>query len=142
MNIPSSGSMRVLRVFPRRTKGTPTDDLAVVGPPGLFLSDVDEVHVSVTFTWDIEEGHRLRDVWDRFYPGRVKIGGPALGSHGDEFVPGRYLRAGYTITSRGCPNRCPWCLVPGREGRLRELNPIAPGHIDSCVITTSTVTGD
>ncbi len=122
--------MRILRVFPRRTKATPTDELAFVGEPGLFLPEnIDEVHVSVMFTWDIAEGERLKRAWEHHYPGRVQIGGPALGDRGDGFVPGRYLKPGYTITSRGCPNRCKFCLVPQREGVIRELDPIPEGHI-------------
>lgn len=122
--------MRILRVFPRRTKATPTDDLAFVGEPPLptILPEADEVHVSVTFTWDRVEGERLRRAWEHHYPGRVRIGGPALGDPGEEFVPGRYLRPGYTITSRGCPNHCPFCVVPAREGPIRELRPIAIGN--------------
>ena len=115
---------RIIRVFPRRTKATPTDALAFVGEPGLFRPEADEVHISVTFTWDKGEGLRLARSWGRFYP--VLIGGPAFGESGDEFEPGVFLREGYTITSRGCPNRCPWCLVPEREGPIREL-PIKPG---------------
>jgi hypothetical protein len=58
----------------------------------------------------------------------VSIGGPAYDQPGGEFVPGRYLKPGYTITSRGCPNHCWFCAVPKREGGLREL-PIADGWI-------------
>ena len=44
-------------------------------------------------------------------------------------MPGMYLKKGYVITSRGCPNRCWFCSVPRREGgRLREL-PITEGNI-------------
>jgi len=45
---------RILRVFPRRTKATPTDALARVGypPTPACRIDADEVHISVTFTWD------------------------------------------------------------------------------------------
>lgn len=123
--------MNILRVFPRRTKATPTDALAFVGEPPLppFLPEAEEVHVSVTFTWDVEEGYRLQQAWEQCYPGRVRIGGPAFGDRGGDFVPGMYLREGYTITSRGCPNRCSYCLVPGREGEVRELYPISGGHI-------------
>lgn len=39
--------MRLIRVFPRRTKATPDDDLAYTGPPD-FFAEADEVHVSVT----------------------------------------------------------------------------------------------
>jgi len=120
---------KIIRVFPRRTKATPDDDLAFTGNPSLFRpepSTVDEVHVSVVFTWDIPEGERLAKSWARDYP-VVKIGGPAMGSPAEKFVPGRYLRHGHVITSRGCPNRCNECLVPEREGRLRTL-PITDGY--------------
>lgn len=114
-----------IRVFPRRTKATPTDDMAFVGEPGLFRPEADEVHVSVTFTWDLPEAERLVRSWGRFYP-VVKLGGPACDARGDNFTSGQYLAPGYTITSRGCPNHCSWCLVPRREGGIREL-PIAEG---------------
>lgn len=57
--------------------------------------------------------------WSGF--GNVTIGGPAIGTRGDAFVPGMYLKNGYVITSRGCPNNCWFCSVPKREGQLREL---------------------
>jgi len=118
--------VRIARVFPRRTKASPDDDLAFFGPPGLFPPDVDEVHVSVTFTWDIQEAERLAQEWERVAP--VKIGGPALGDPGGDFVPGKYLRRGYVITSRGCPGRCSVCLAWRREGGIREVN-IADGWV-------------
>jgi len=116
---------RIARVFPRRTKATPVDNLAFVGLPGFFPPEVDEVHVSVTFTWDIPLAEYLAEAWAKVAP--VAIGGPALGERGGDFVPGRFLRRGYVITSRGCPNRCWFCSVPRREGDVREL-PITEGH--------------
>jgi hypothetical protein len=117
--------MSLLRVFPRRTTATPTDDHAFIGNPPMFWPDADEVHVSVTFTWDKAEGERLAEAWTATgLP--VKLGGPAYDEPGGEFLPGRYLKPGYTITSRGCPNHCWFCAVPGREGGLRELS-IMPG---------------
>jgi hypothetical protein len=65
-----------------------------------------------------------RDVTDK----PVKIGGPALSSPCDDFVAGRYIKQGVTFTTRGCNNNCPWCFVPKREGKLREM-PIVPGNI-------------
>ena len=47
---------------------------------------------------------------------------------GGEFTPGLFLREGYTITSRGCPNRCWFCSVWKRNSELREL-PIKDGWI-------------
>ncbi len=119
---------RVVRVFPRRTSATPTDsDVRVNEPPGLWDRGAwDAAHVSVAFTWDLPRAERLAHRW-RLVCDDVRIGGPACGDAGAEFVPGRYLRHGLTITSRGCPNRCAYCAVPGREGGLREL-PIATGH--------------
>jgi hypothetical protein len=122
----------ILRVFPRRTSYTPTDEMAFVGNPPLFphYAGITEIHVSVTFSWDVAEAERLAQAWQAQYPAaRVQVGGPAMGDAGGEFVPGRYVREGVTFTSRGCPRRCPWCLVPEREGELRLLDPIAPGWV-------------
>jgi hypothetical protein len=117
---------RIIRVFPRRTKATPTDDMVRVGPPDLFDA-ADEVHISVTFSWDRSRAEELAREWRRV-TSRVEVGGPAFGAPGGEFVPGRYLRTGYVVTSRGCPNDCWFCSVWRREGQaIREL-PITDGH--------------
>ena len=111
----------MIRVFPRQTKWTPTDDLAFVGYPGLIRPEKQPVRVSVAFTWDIPEGMRLRQAWADYYDD-VLIGGPAFGDPGAEFEPGRFIKAGVTITSRGCVRQCEHCFVPGREGKIRELD--------------------
>ncbi len=112
--------MRIIRVFPRKTSATPDDDLVRIGTePGLF-DEADEVHVSVTFTWDLPFAERLVKAWAYVAP--VRIGGPATGEAGGEFVPGRYVKQGYVLTSRGCPNSCWFCSVPKREGAIRELS--------------------
>lgn len=117
--------MKILRVFPRRTNATPDDELVRVGSPSLFKQDCDEVHISVTFTWDLLDADRLRDEYEaQGY--MVKVGGPATGMRGEDFTPGMYLKPGYVITSRGCPNRCWFCSVWKREGTIREL-PITEG---------------
>ena len=117
--------MKILRVFPKRTTQTPID--GVVGFPGLWREDADEVHISTVFTWDIPTAERLRKSWADYYP-VVKVGGPAYGDPGGEFTPGMYVKAGIVFTSRGCPNRCDFCLVPEREGCIRELE-VKDGHI-------------
>jgi len=109
--------MKMIRVFPRRTKWTPTDDLAFVGDPPLWEVPDLQVSVSVTFTWDLPEAARLQRAWKAkmmHQRSRVSIayGGPALGDPGGEFVPGRFVKEGVTVTSRGCSKNCPWCLVP------------------------------
>lgn len=115
---------RILRVFPRRTAATPDDDLVRIGFPDLFPPECDEIHVSVTFTYDLPKAERMAEAWRHIAP--TKIGGPALDDPGGEFVPGRHLKRGYTITSRGCPNMCWFCMAAAREGAIREL-PIRDG---------------
>lgn len=119
----------MIRVFPARNNWTPTDGMAFVGDPPLFKPPDPEtpVSVSVTFTWHRREGERLADSWARFYR-NVRLGGPAFGDPGGQFTPGLFLKFGCTITSRGCPKSCPWCHVPEREGKIRELR-IQPGWI-------------
>jgi hypothetical protein len=100
--------MRLIRVFPRKTKASPVDDLAYFGPPD-FWAEADEVHISVAFTQDKLRAEQLADQWRHVAP--VKIGGVAYGDASLEFIPGRYIKPGYTITSRGCPRRCWFCGV-------------------------------
>jgi hypothetical protein len=122
-----SATSELIRVFPFRTSFTPDDDLAFVGPPPLFrpLDRKIPVHVSVTFTWHITEAERVAASWRDHYD-NVSISGPAYGDYGDAFTPGRYLKMGCTITSRGCTKHCGWC--PERNRPLVEL-PIKPGWI-------------
>ena len=113
--------MKILRVFPSKTTCTPRGPMVRLGfplpgdPP-----DCDEVHISVTFTWDKIKASILYDAWSAVHP-CVKIGGPAYDDRGGEFTPGLYMAKGNVITHRGCPNNCWFCSVPKREGGLREL---------------------
>lgn len=111
----------MIRVFPRKTKWTPNDDLAFVGDPGLFRPEEQSVKISATFTWDKEEAIRLGKAWSQYYRD-VEVGGPAFNNAGAyEFIPRRFIKEGVTFTSRGCNRDCPWCFVPKREGEIREL---------------------
>ena len=114
---------RIIRVFPRKTKASPDDALAYFGPPDLF-AEADEVHVSVTFTQDKALAEVLAEAWRWVAP--VKVGGVAYGDASLEFIPGRYIKPGYTITSRGCPRRCWFCGVWKKWPQAHEL-PIQPG---------------
>jgi hypothetical protein len=118
--------VKLIRVFPRRTKATPNDPLAYVGPPDLYAehAEADAVHISVTFTYDKPLAEQLAEQWQRIAP--VTVGGVAYGDRGDDFVPGRYIKHGYTFTSRGCPRRCWFCSVWKRDPEPRLL-PIQDG---------------
>jgi hypothetical protein len=115
-----TGPKRLVRVFPRKTKASPDDDLAFFGPPDMFI-EADEVHIDVTFTYDIPRAEQLAADWKHVAP--VKIDGVAYENPGLEFVPGRYIKHGYTFTSRGCPRRCWFCSVWKRDPvpRLLEI---------------------
>lgn len=114
---------RLIRVFPRKTKATPDDELARFGPPDL-LDEADEVHISVTFTYDKPRAETLAEQWRHVAP--VKVGGVAYGDRGDDFIPGRYIKPGYIFTSRGCPRRCWFCSVWKRDPVVRTL-PVVDG---------------
>lgn len=125
---------KIIRVFPRRTKATPTDDLVRIGCGPSLFDQADEIHISVTFTWDLSFAERLYQAWRGV--AEVKIGGPATGDIGDDFIPGKYVRHGYTITSRGCGNGCWFCVERSRP--VVEL-PITEGYnvLDSNLLATS-----
>ena len=121
--------MRIIRVFPRRTSFTPDDDMVFIGePPGLLIPPHDEVHISCVFSWDREYCEQLKFQWEAWTDKPVLLGGPAYDSPADEFIPGMFLKSNIIMTSRGCNNNCPWCCVPRREGKIREL-PIFEGNI-------------
>lgn len=118
---------RIIRVFPTKTKATPTDDMVRIRTTPSLFDQADEVHISVAFTWDLKWADWAEKQWRAVAP--VRIGGPAFNEKGGNFVPGMYMKHGYVITSRGCHNRCWFCAVPKREGfQLREL-PITDGWI-------------
>jgi hypothetical protein len=110
--------MKLARVFPRKTKASPDDAMAFFGPPP-FDVEADEVHVDVTFTYDKQYGEELAKQWERVAP--VKISGIAYGDLTLEFIPGRYIKPGYTFASRGCPRRCWFC---GVWKRIPQATPI------------------
>lgn len=120
---------RIARVFPRITNATPKDEYTFFTeePPLMIIPEVDEVHVSVAFTYDKPKAEDMAENW-RKVGVPVKIGGPAYGDPGGEFIPGMYMKKGFATTSRGCNNKCWFCDVWRREGTLRELN-INDGYI-------------
>lgn len=132
------GMKRIIRVFIDKTSCTPDDDMVRINSgPGLF-DEADEIHISAVFTWQLPRAEALERQWSRA-GFSTKIGGPATGERGGDFVPGMYLKRGRVITSRGCPNRCWFCSVWRREGgSIREL-PITEGNnlLDDNILATS-----
>lgn len=128
----------IARVFPRRTEATPTDMHAFVGSPDLFVpKDIREVQISCSFVEDKPVAECLALDWRSIAP--VKIGGPAYDDPGDDFVPGKFIKKGYVITSRGCPNSCWFCHAWKREGQVVRELPITEGWnlLDSNLLACS-----
>uniref|UniRef100_A0A6M3JZH5 Putative radical SAM superfamily protein n=1 Tax=viral metagenome TaxID=1070528 RepID=A0A6M3JZH5_9ZZZZ len=119
--------MKIARVFPTKTNMIPVDQDAYTTPPLLNTPFYDEVHISCQFTWDIQKAKDLAVQWRKF--GKVvKLGGVALEGESDQpFIPGMYLRKGITITTRGCPNNCGFCMV--RKGGMIEFDDFPEGNI-------------
>ena len=123
--------MKILRVFVRRTSQTPIDDYVRIGSPDLFIpKDIQQIRISVLFTWDKQQAIELKKDYAARFPNiPLKIGGPAFCSAVGEFKAGRYTKSGITILSRGCNFNCPWCLVSKIEGEFWELYGLEPGNI-------------
>lgn len=89
----------IARVFPRKTNASPMDGMAFFREPTIEnISDcieagVTEVHISVTFTWDINRAEELYYAW-QILGVPVEVGGPAFDDRMGDFNPGLYLRDG------------------------------------------------
>lgn len=113
-----------LFVVPRRTNQTPAS--AWTKGPEDWMPKIKNVDISVVFTKDLKKARNLYKVWVE-YGANTIMGGPAFDDPcTTDFIPGKYVQHGVVHTSRGCPNKCPWCDVPGREGPIRTL-PITIG---------------
>ena len=112
-------------VFDRRCPPTPLD-----------LAGFDRVLLSVIFSWDLPWMAQVAH-WGTGLGKAVEIGGPAAECNAawvereTEVIPwrGRHPCDGVqlekprmTWTSRGCPNKCPFCSVWQLEGDLVELD--------------------
>jgi hypothetical protein len=119
---------------------SPTDQLAFFGLPTVetMAMDIDEVHISVTFSWDLEKADELYEAW-QILGVPVSVGGPAFDDRMGDFAPGMYVKQGAVFTSRGCSKDCWFCSVPRcSHGVIREL-PIYDGYniCDDNILGTS-----
>jgi len=125
--------MKIARVFCSKTSYCPTDEHSYFDVPDMFTpKDYDEVYISCTFTWDKQKILFLQKAWKenakKVFIGGPAFDGPPFGYSGKPFIPGMFVKKGVIFTSRGCPNKCKFCFVPWREGKLQEM-PIKEGNI-------------
>ncbi len=105
------------------------------------------LYLSVPFTWLLPTARRMAEE----HGGPVYAGGPAV-----DLMPGELADIAVldepcpvpplamqnplaTFTTRGCPNRCPFCAVPRVEGEFRELPdwPVRPVVCDNNLLASS-----
>lgn len=95
----------------------------------------DVLYLSIVFSWDIPEAVDLASK----HAGPVVAGGPAAVVHAElldecgiavsacsPVEPLLFHNPLATFTTRGCPNRCPWCIVPKIEPEFKELPDFRP----------------
>lgn len=97
----------------------------------------DTLYLSVVFSWQVEEAERI--AWESKC--KVVMGGPAL-NNGQQMIgvePLLFHNPLATFTSRGCPRKCGFCIVPQIEGDFRELKDfrIAPVVCDNNFLESS-----
>jgi hypothetical protein len=109
------------------------------------------LHVSIPFTWNLPTVKAELQQADMFWDTAI-IGGPAVKllpdyinlphvSIGNDY-PGvlQFANPQATRTTTGCPNKCPFCIVPKIEGSLVELTdwPDLPVICDNNLLAAST----
>ena len=104
-------------------KGEMTDPF--LGPS--LIHSPDKVYISCLFRWHQDEALYLAGAWGdraevggagvditKTLPPEVAACSPDYGLYGERRAVG--------FISRGCPNRCPWCVVWRKEGKLHRVS--------------------
>lgn len=92
----------------------------------------DKVYISCIFSWNREKALGLAEFW-RDLGCEVEVGGTGIDLHKELPFEVEHTMPDYSLygiryslgfTSRGCIRNCPWCIVPKKEGKIRDHAPI------------------
>lgn len=85
------------------------------------------LYISVPFTWLMGEAEKMASL----HRGQVMIGGPGTMKPTEcpGFSPLLFHNPAATFTTRGCPNRCPFCAVPKLEPEFKEIPDFRPAPV-------------
>ena len=118
---------------------------------GLNLPNPDLTIISCVFTKN--RLNAIKECCDTFDVNR-EFGGSGITMEWDLPQEIELMRPDYTLynyqfsfgfTTRGCPNRCPFCIVPIKEGKFRRVQHIEEFHdarFKSCVLLDNNVLAD
>jgi len=100
----------------------------------------DEVHISCIFKNNYKKAQEIKNLYSVIGID-TQIGGPALWEPNHLPVEAEHLMPDYSLypdmdyslgyTQRGCPNNCPFCIVPKMEGAFKEYAPISEFQNDA-----------
>jgi len=115
--------MRLTRTW-RKFYGKPLDML--INPKTV---SVDKAYVSCIFTWNRSHATSVAAMFRSLVRGKVELGGSGIGllnalPHEIEHTMPDYslydIHYSIGYSSRGCIRNCPWCIIPQKEGTIRE----------------------
>jgi hypothetical protein len=101
-----------------------------------LMSKPDITYASCVFTWNAQRKATIPLAAEQLYekiilPGQLFVGGSGIDLKAELEPAVEYQMPDYSLypgvdfslgfTSRGCPRRCPWCVVPQKEGTIREV---------------------
>ena len=102
---------------------------------GFPIETPNKIYVSCIFQQNLQKAKELKE---RFPNSDFNLGGPALWEPNHIPEEAEHLMPDYNLypnmnysmgyTSRGCPNNCPFCIVPKLEGSFYEYAPISEFH--------------
>jgi hypothetical protein len=91
------------------------DKKTMTRPLPLLLDSYDKIFVSCVFTWNRERCKKWEGIAD--------IGGSGYSLHKDlpSKIDAMKPRINYGFITRGCIRKCPFCVVPEKEGKIKEV---------------------